>query len=60
MKTSDKILWALLLIDIGMLIGFLTAIPIVRSDQNNQAVKDGRAEYYLDSNNNRQFRYKTK
>ena len=43
---------------VGWIIGFVVGFCVATNEYEKTAVKAGKAEYYLDENNNKQWRWK--
>lgn len=43
---------------VGVIIGFVIGFLVATNEHEKTAVKADKAEYYLDSNNNKQWRWK--
>jgi uncharacterized membrane-anchored protein YhcB (DUF1043 family) len=54
-KHAETWLWG---IAIGLIIGFIIGGSVVFELCNDAAVKAGKAEYYLDENNEKKWRWK--
>lgn len=58
MNDETNIVKALILIMAGVMIGFVIGAVTTKKDFRDEAVDHNKAEYYLDNNNNRQWRWK--